>query len=637
MSPHRAMTMTTATPPASDPPAEPGVQPRPRAAAPLRYGPPALLLIFSLALGWRLWGRVGNVIGDFGRELYVAWQIGQGRVLYQDMAYMYGPLSPYVNSIWFRLAGHDERAVIYANVLVLLVVAVMLYRLLVLASDRYAATVAMALFLAIGAFSATVRIANYNFLTPYAHGATHGLALCLGAVTAVIALRRSRRLRYAALAGGLVGLTFLTKPETFVAALASAGGGFVVVWMGEADRRASLRWAGAFAGALIVPPALGLLLLASIMPWETAWGGWLNSWGHMRRVTASVYFVADMGRDRPAYYAGKAARAALLYAQFLVPLLFAAVRLRRRWLGARPWAASALSVLVGIALFALSQWYPYGPEFWLDVGRGLAVFPAIGALVGLAAIRSPARAEPRGLAILMVSVLAGAMIGKLWLNARLYQYGFILAAPAVMVGALLATGWLPQLATRWGGYPLLIRFGATGLAVGVIAWQQHFTTRVLAERTVPIDTPGHMMTVTPRQSTVAEAIVAIQRIAKPGETLAVFPDGAGINFATGTFNPAVYDAVSPLILQLFGESHVAQAYAEHPPDYILFMQFDTSPYGAAWMGKDYGFQLTSIVQRDYEPIAQFGRPGDNRMPMELFRRQRPSGGGAAQLIAPQPR
>ena len=56
----------------------------------------SILLSLGAFLGWMSWQGWGNPIIDFGREVYVPWQIRTGRVLYQDLIYNYGPLAPYV-------------------------------------------------------------------------------------------------------------------------------------------------------------------------------------------------------------------------------------------------------------------------------------------------------------------------------------------------------------------------------------------------------------------------------------------------------------------------------------------------------------------------------------------------------------
>jgi hypothetical protein len=59
-------------------------------------------LVFLASHTWRKWP---DLLVDFGRELYVPWRLAEGQVLYRDIAFLSGPLSQYVNSLWFRL--HD--------------------------------------------------------------------------------------------------------------------------------------------------------------------------------------------------------------------------------------------------------------------------------------------------------------------------------------------------------------------------------------------------------------------------------------------------------------------------------------------------------------------------------------------------
>jgi hypothetical protein len=56
-------------------------------------GPIAIILagLAMLCWTWRTWP---DVLIDFGRELYVPWRLAAGQVLYTDIAYFNGPLSP---------------------------------------------------------------------------------------------------------------------------------------------------------------------------------------------------------------------------------------------------------------------------------------------------------------------------------------------------------------------------------------------------------------------------------------------------------------------------------------------------------------------------------------------------------------
>src|SRR5436190_23730318 len=66
--------------------------------------PLAIGCAMAIMLTWS-WGSWPDPLIDFGRELYTPWQLSQGKVLYRDVASFYGPLSPYVNVVWFKLFG----------------------------------------------------------------------------------------------------------------------------------------------------------------------------------------------------------------------------------------------------------------------------------------------------------------------------------------------------------------------------------------------------------------------------------------------------------------------------------------------------------------------------------------------------
>src|SRR5687768_5447393 len=74
--------------------------------------------LFALLMWWS-WRKWPDPMIDFGRELYVPWQIVQGKVLYRDIASLFGPLSPYVNALWFKLFGVSLTTLIAANLAIL--------------------------------------------------------------------------------------------------------------------------------------------------------------------------------------------------------------------------------------------------------------------------------------------------------------------------------------------------------------------------------------------------------------------------------------------------------------------------------------------------------------------------------------
>src|SRR5262245_21210399 len=64
-----------------------------RVAGPLAI---AIAAVITLARTWDTWP---DPVVDFGRELYLAWQVAEGRTLYVDLTHFSGPLSVELNAL----------------------------------------------------------------------------------------------------------------------------------------------------------------------------------------------------------------------------------------------------------------------------------------------------------------------------------------------------------------------------------------------------------------------------------------------------------------------------------------------------------------------------------------------------------
>src|SRR3954464_614934 len=97
-----------------------------------------LTLTAMLAFTWRTWPEP---VIDFGRELYVPWQLSEGKVLYRDIvSYFNGPLSPYLHAAIFKVFGVSLQTLVGFNLLVIALIATLIYALLDRAAGRLAAT-----------------------------------------------------------------------------------------------------------------------------------------------------------------------------------------------------------------------------------------------------------------------------------------------------------------------------------------------------------------------------------------------------------------------------------------------------------------------------------------------------------------
>jgi len=136
----------------------------------------ALIVIWGtvLRLTWASWGNLGV---DSGRELYVAWQLSEGKTLYRDVWYTFEPGSPYFNSWLFRLFGVRLEVFYWAGSLAALLCAFFLLLIGMRFGSRLAGWVAGTVLLC-SAFHPSL----FCFPLPYSFGAVYG---CLSFIVCV--------------------------------------------------------------------------------------------------------------------------------------------------------------------------------------------------------------------------------------------------------------------------------------------------------------------------------------------------------------------------------------------------------------------------------------------------------------------
>ena len=181
----------------------------------------------------------------------------------------------------------------------------MIYRFFSQACDRLTATVCCCTFLVVFGFADLIETGNNNFVTPYSHELTHGIALATAMILCLRQYSLTRKRSHALLAGVLLGFVFLTKAEVFLAAAVTALLGFGLLHV-VAPLRDRKTLALGFACAAILPAGLFLAFLATQIPAGEALRGTAGTWLPLLQsdVTHSVYYKRSAGLDMPAGKAG---------------------------------------------------------------------------------------------------------------------------------------------------------------------------------------------------------------------------------------------------------------------------------------------------------------------------------------------
>ena len=112
------------------------------------------------------WLRTPDILVDFGRELYVPWQLSEGRFLYKDLVYWNGPVSPYLNALVFLLFGASVHTLLAFNVVIIICITALIFALFISKGDYLTGVLAASAFLTLFAFAQYYRIGSYNFAAP---------------------------------------------------------------------------------------------------------------------------------------------------------------------------------------------------------------------------------------------------------------------------------------------------------------------------------------------------------------------------------------------------------------------------------------------------------------------------------------
>jgi hypothetical protein len=572
---------------------------------------------------WWTWGTWPDPLVDFGRELYVPWQIAQGKVLYRDIAHLNGPFSSYLNVLWFTLFGVSLRSLVMANIAIWMLFAWMLHRILVEIGGRFSGTVACLVFVAVFSFGQLVDIGNYNLICPYAHEMSHGAVLSVAAIFCLWQYVKRGRARYIAGTGLLIGLVFLTKAELFLAVvLGILAGVGLTAWAQRAGcRRVATRIVCLTAAALLPPLIAWALFCLAMTPAEAAQAATGSiRYVFNRELAALLFYRAGMGFDDPGTQMNATLTVASVYGLFFLPA--AAVDLLIRQPCRRVYRVCAALPFVAVAAALAWVWTPM---VWLLAARPLPLFLFAIAACSLGQFaRSGTNARPDDRLILQTTMVVFALVllFKILLNTRVHHYGFVLAMPGMLILVVALLDWAPRILTRLGGCGSVFRVAAAAGLIVIVAGHLRVIDMKLATKDTRVAGGADAFLASDRGRTVNWALETIDARLSANESLLVVPEGVMVNYLARRENPTPYINFMPPELILFGEDRILMSLRNCPPDYVLVVHKDTDEYGSRFFGRDYGEKIYRWVRAHYEIVSSIGAPPlrDERFGMVLMRR-----------------
>jgi hypothetical protein len=585
-----------------------------------------ILFVLLAAMGWRRWP---DLLVDFGQQLYIPWRLSSGEHLYSDILFLHGPLSQHLNALLFRLFGASLTVLIAANLLVLASLTVLLHRLIRLASDRATAFLSVLLFLALFAMPQYVMVGNYNFVCPYTHEATHGMALSAALLLCLGRWLADGRTVDAALAGLGLGLVLATKVDVALAAAATTVAALMLASLLPLPDGRRRQGAAIGLACAALPCAGFMLWFLTYLPAGAAAGAAASGFATLSPgLAANPFYRSVLGLDN---LRGNAWLALAMSGWLLAFVAGAAVadavvgRLSRR---PASWAAG-----LGLLLFGtLVVWPALVP--WTELPRALPPAAAVlTILFAVLAVRGRRRAggppaDPAIVPMLLLAVFGLGLILKIALNVHLFHYGFYLAMPAALALAAACVYWTP-LALRARGSPGVV-FRALAVAVLLAAALFHvrWSRAIFSLKDLQVGRGGDAVvtfgeSVQEAGSVTADALQWIEARTPEGSTLAALPEGIMLNYMARRRTTSPYVNFTMGEVLRFGEEGLLASLQRSPPDYIALVHRKTGEFGVGRFGSDerYGLRTVAWIESRYDGVARFGADQEEAFGIRILARR----------------
>ena len=563
-------------PESNDSPGTPDLFPRPRV-----FEAAGLLVLASLAayflhLSWRKWP---DPIVDVGPQWYDIWQVSLGAAPYHDFLWNYGPLSLLFNGLLFKCFGPGMMVLVAANLAVYGGIVVLAYLAFRAAWGRLAAFAALAVFISVFSFSILNGVGNYNYATPYSHEATHGMLLLLATAFVMVRWCREKSRAAAFLLGLCGGVAAVLKPEFMLAGGVLGIAGLLVRYR-QGRRADAAEWGLILAGVAL--PTLGCAAwLARAESWRAALVDSCQAWWLVvvnQRDVGLVHQPLFSGFDHPWRNAGLELQATFGAAAVIGAIWVAGWAVNHSWSQTMRWVV-ALAALAVACFLRIDR----------DAGRCLPGLMAIAFVVVTARLfrqlRQSGRAEKGTLMELALVLLAGAMLTRMILRARIDHFGFYQAAFAGMVAAAVMVSEIP----RWTGEGIWgRRLAALGslavLGMGCVSVARQ-SALIRADQTQPVAEGRDRFYAFGPDVDHPEAVqmgflvywaVESVRNVPPEATLLVLPEGEMINYLSRRKMPVTdFFTNEDLYIQELGRT---------PPDYVILIARDLREHGIAQFG-----------------------------------------------------
>lgn len=573
---------------------------------------PLFLISLFIALTIWSWRKWPDIMIDFGRELYLPWQISMGKVLYRDIGHFFGPFSQYFNAFLFTIFGPSYTTLFIVNLILLAILTIMIFKLIKVSTDKLTATLTTGIFLSIFAFSHLTYVGNYNFISPYSHESTHGIILSVGMIYALCKSITKRSNIYLFMAGLCCGMASLTKIDIILAVMAVIVCWFFIdVTFNQGKFFTAISHLAIIILAAIIPNLMFLLYFTMNMPFIEALKSLFLQWIILltTNVDDVLFYKLCIGTNDPAkniFMMFLCTLGISLY--FMLIFRLCSLYHFKKNTPILKWLYFSLFGLVIISSYLVS---------WAYIGRSLPIL-SFSILVIFIFVFVKVYSSNKDMALKLTPMILWAsfstfLLIKIILNARLFHYGFYLAMPSFLLFTVCIIFYLPRFLNYRYSIPQIFKHFMIGFIIICTLNCLKQSHNMYKNKTFNVSLNGDTITtfspnIDQRSEVLSNFLSNVDTIIPEDATLAVLPEGVMLNYLTRRVNPTGFITFMLPEIMVFGEDTVLRSFKENAPDFIILFHKDTSEYGVNFFGQDerYGKLIMDWIKSEYTPVLLIG-------------------------------
>ena len=552
----------------------------------------ALVVIWA-ALMYLTWASWGDLTIDSGREMYVPTVLSEGKMLYRDIWFPYGPVAPYLNSLLFRLFGVHLNVLYLAGSLSALGCAAFLF----LTGMRLGSWV---IGWAAGAVVLVQSFASWLFCfpLPYSYCAVYGCLTACAFVWFVVRACSSTRQVWVFASGITAAVAFLLKPEYGTASYITL---ILLIGARGFQRRS---WRSILRDLLTILP--GVLLCAAVIGWMVSIGGVYFIIQENLAGWPTAYFMQTYGKAWLEFtgfiMTPTAFGQALVRTAVLAAFVSALYGILRRSCGNRSSVFLAAEVCI-IMLAFLMPHLPWPAEAvfrWLFFPQDMVLFVSFAAAFAWWYFyRSPDRNPTLALSFSFCGLLAF----RLLMGMQPTGYPIYYNGPVVLCFLLLLSRLIVPKDLRSRSFvhqsEVLVCFGCL---VAAASFSNPFAA--LEKGLVPLTMERGTIRVSKHMAqNYQAAIVFMKEKAAAGESVLSIPEDTSLYFLSGTHCPTRLFAFAPGDLvpgRMTNE--VISEMEQKRVRYLVWSNRTYPEYGVPIFGVDFDSDFADYLRSHYHLV-----------------------------------